>query len=223
MLKEIFKKKDNQFMLILIVVAFFFLFVGFYLLKDKNLDNPNKIPNSIEEVVWNKFESKKYNFNLNYPEHFELYEGNLNGDPAFNIYFRIYDKELPLSYTSNQSQFSIYPLGLAFGGANLTYIESEFKNENNLEFKTKEFKTLQGETWGVMYVPKDTPKGWNETGFIWISSRIKKMEFECLSNGVKKDSALCNIYEGDQAFKKGEIDKDFLSIGEEILNKINFN
>ena len=49
------------------------------------------------------------------------------------------------------------------------------------------------------------------------------MEFECLGNGVKKDSALCNIYEGDQIYKKGEIDKEFLGVSEEILNSIKFN
>jgi hypothetical protein len=223
MLKEVFKKRDNQFMLGLIAVSLMLLFFGLFLLNDNDIESPKKIPNSVDNIIWSKYENKKFNFTVFYPEHFNIFEGEIEGDPAINLYYRIFDSELPLNYVYNQSHFSIYPLGLAFGGANLTYIDGEFKNSKGLEFKTKEFRTTDGETWGVMYIPQNTPKGWNETGFIWISSRLKNLEYECLSNGVKSDAVLCNILEGDQIFQKGDIDNEFLNISKEILNKINFN
>jgi hypothetical protein len=223
-MKDIFKKRENQVMLGIIILSIVLIIFGFYLLN-KNGDGglaPRKIPSSDEEIIWKEYQNKKYSFKVEYPEHFRVYEdGNLGG-PAINFYFQNEESDLPLSYTSNESQISIFPLGISSGGANLTFEVGEWTNGNGLVFETKDFKTFEGELWGRMLIPKETSEKWNSFGFIWIGSRIKDLNYRCFDGETEKDVSICNVFEGDQIFKDGEIDKEFLQVGEEFLNRIEF-
>lgn len=225
MIKEIFSKKENQLMFIFAIFAISFIFLGFYLLN-KNTDDglqPPKIPNTLEEIVWKNYKSKEFNFSVDYPEHFEVFEGEISGDPVINFYRKIYNKKLPILFETNESQFSIYPKGLSKGGANLTSVKGFYENKNGIKFNTWEYKTTQGKTWGIIFFPIEIETLKNSAFFIWISSKIQNPEYKCFSGGIAKDISVCDVYEGDEIYIDGEIDEEFLEIGKEFLNRIIFS
>jgi hypothetical protein len=225
MIKEIFSTKENQFMLALVLVSLVLITFGFFFLfRDKDNDlGPRQIPNSEEEIVWKKFENKKFNFTVEYPEHFLVFEDYKTFGPVFNFYFYVKEESLPLTNLSEESHISIYPTGVPVGGdPNMTGIESEYKNKNNVEFNIKEYKTYRGKTWAIMATPKNTPKNWKEWGFIWVSSKIINPEFKCFDEKKQISADFCNPFEGDLFYKEGEVDDDIIKIGREFLDRINF-
>lgn len=224
MIKEIFSTKENQFMLILVLISLVLITFGFiFLFNGENDNGPRKIPNVETEIVWKRFESKKFNFVAEYPEHFLTFEDDKTFGPVFNFYFDIREGSLPLTNLSEESHISIFPTGIPVGGdPNMEFVQSDYKNKNNIEFTLKEYKTYSGKTWAIMAIPKITPKNWKEWGFIWVSSKIKDAKFRCFDGVIEIAVDSCNPFEGDKFYKEGEVDDDIIKIGKEFLDKVNF-
>lgn len=226
MIKDIFTKKENQTMLILIIISVILIISGFYFLN-KNGENglePRKIPSSINEVIWKNYSNNEFGFKLEYPEHFNLYEGDASWGPAINFYLDKRPDILPISFYSNENinHISVYPLGVAAGGPLGYFEESEYKNTNNFDFEVKQYKTYNGETWGASFKPKQTPDKWQPFGFIWISSKIDNKEYKCFNNSVEKDIELCDPYSGDEFYLIGEVDSEFVELSREIIDRLSF-
>lgn len=227
MFKDIFTKKENQLMFGLIFFSAFLIIIGFYLLNKNGEDGlePRKIPNSNEEIVWVDFVDNKYDFKIKYPKHFKVFENSKKIGPVVNFYFDNKDKELPFDNFVNQSHFSIYPQGIINQTiGHLEYFEQkDFTNSNGVEFNFREYKTKKDQTWAIMVIPKNVPKNWIDFGFIWISSEVKDMKTSCFDGEIEKELDFCNPLEGDQFYLDGEIDKDFIDIGKEMLDTFSFN
>lgn len=222
MLKDIFNKKENQVMLVVVLLSIVLILIGFYLLQKSNEfeATPRQIPNDVSEIKWKEFENTKYNFVLSYPEHFIFAKDDETYGPVFNFYFNTKEEEPPLTHLMNESHFSIYPLGLPVQGTTLSFSESIFTSESGQAFTLKDFQTLEGDTWALMAVPVDTPLTWKSWGFVWISSRVSDREYKCYEGGVEIEFELCNPLEGDQIEVSGEVDKDFIETGRAILNTL---
>lgn len=226
MLRDIFTKKENQVMIGVIILSILLIMIGFYFLN-KNGENglgPREIPNSKEEIVWKTFENKKYDFNLEYPEHFKNISDFVEFGPAFNFYFDKGKNELPFDTFVNQSHFSVYPEGLQNAGPGHleSFTESDFTNSAGTTFALREYKTIDGDVWAIMAFPKDIPGSWVDFGFVWISSRIKNMESKCFDGEFEKDTDYCNPLEGDQFYISGEVDSEFISVGRDMLDRFSF-
>jgi hypothetical protein len=224
MIKEIFSTKEKQFMLILVLVSLVLITFGLiFLFNDNDNLGPRKIPNSETEIVWKKFENKKFNFVAEYPEHFLTFQDDKTLGPVFNFYFDVKESLLPLTNLSEESHISIYPTGIPIGGdPNMEFVESDYKNKNNVEFTLKEFKTYSGKTWAIMATPKITPKNWKEWGFVWVSSKVKNQTLRCFDEKIEIAIDSCNPFEGDKFYKEGEVDDDIINIGRDFLDRIKF-
>lgn len=225
MIKEIFSAKENQFMLGLVLMSLVLIIFGLvFLFNDQNSDSgPRKIPNSEDEIVWIKFENKKFNFIAEYPKHFLVFEDDQKFGTVFNFYFDVKQSLLPLTNLSEESHISVYPTGVPIGGnPDTNFVSSDYKNKNNIEFTIQEYKTYSGKTWAIKAIPKMTPKNWKEWGFIWISSKIKNQTFRCFDGKIEITTDSCNPFEGDEFYKEGEVDDDIIKIGREFLDRINF-
>lgn len=225
MLREIFKTKENQFMLALTGVSVVLITFGIFFLfsNDKNVSGPRKIPNSIEEINWKKFENKKYNFTVEYPEHFLFFEDYKNLGPVFNFYFEAKDSKPPLSNLVNESHISIYPMGVfEQGNTDIYYEQKNYINKNNIEFVLREYKNYSGKIWAIMAIPSKPPQNWKEWGFIWISAKIYNPSFRCFDGVIEISVDSCNTFDGDKFYKEGKFEDDIIIIGKEFLDRINF-
>lgn len=224
MIKDIFTKKENQIMLGVVLLSIIFISFGFYSLNKKINENPRKIPNSIEEIVWDKYENKKYNFSLEYPEHFKMFEAEEDFSPVINFYFDEGKNNLPFDNFVNQSHISVYPEGiLTINSDHLEYFETvDHVNPNGVKFALREYKKTNGEIWAIQAFPESVPDSWIDFGFIWISSRLEDKETICFDGGTKIDIEFCNPLEGDQFYAEGGVDTEFIQISREILDKFIF-
>ncbi len=226
MIKDIFTKKENQFMLGLIVISVILVMVGFYFLNQKGdlgLES-KKIPNTVDEINWIEIQDKSFSLELEYPEHFDFFEDESEIGKIYNFYLRNKDNKLPFDHFVNQSHFSVYPEGVILQGPDrLEYFEqTELTNINGITFDIREYKTRAGETWAIMAIPKEFPKKWSSAGFVWVSSEVKDGETVCFDGDNEISLNLCNPLEGDQFYLNGNVDEDFINIGREFINKINF-
>jgi hypothetical protein len=226
MIKDIFTKKENQLMLFLIFFSALLILFGFYLLNKNGEEGlkPREIPNTQDEIVWEKFESREFNFSIEYPSYFKKFEDKITFGPAFNFYFDEKNNDLPFDIFVNQSHISIYPQGIINQGpGHLEYFEkTELINSRGIVFDLREYKTPEDVTWAIMAIPKNPPESWVDFGFIWISSEIKNMNTICFDGDIQKSIDFCNPLEGDQFYIDGGIDKSFIELGRKSLDTFSF-
>jgi hypothetical protein len=219
LLKSFFGSRDNQVVIALVVLSLVLITVGLYLLSGQDIEEgPIKVPNSIEEVVWQEESDNDFGFKINYPEHFQLVKDDKTYGPIFNFIKKENYSSEPLTHLDNASHVSIYPTGLPLGGLNFSFSEKDFVNKNGIEFLLQEFRTREGDLWGILATPKIDIEGWKPWGFVWIASEIRNEEYLCLSGEAEIDPDLCNPFEGDEIFKSGEVDNKFIQIGREMLD-----
>lgn len=226
MFKDILTKKENQIMIGVIVLSIILIMLGFYFLNKNGEDGlgPRDIPNSEKEIVWKIFDNNKFNFSLEYPEHFEYSTDSAEFGPVFNFYFDKGKNNLPFDIFVNQSHISVYPEGIRnIGLGHLEfYTERDFVNSKGIQFKLREYKTVDGDIWAILAKPENTPKSWVDFGFVWISSKIIDIKSRCFDGSAEKEVDSCNPLEGDQFYLDGKVDSEFISIGMEMLDKLSF-
>lgn len=215
----------------LILLSVVLIVIGFYLLN-KNGENglePRKIPQNNNEIVWENFENRKFDIQLQYPEHFKTFEfkGDDTMGPIINFYFDNEGEGLPIDFDDSLSgdapnNISIFPEGVLGRGISVYHERVEYTNENGVEFELYEFKTPSDETWSIMAIPKTEVDSWTNYGFIIVSSKVKNKANKCLSGGVEKAIESCDPYSGDIWYLDGDVDSEFVEVGREFLNRFNF-
>jgi hypothetical protein len=226
MIKDIFTKKENQLMLFLVFISIVLVLIGFYFLNKGIEENnlPREIPSSNSEIKWTSFNDKYFALNVEYPEHFKIFERETDIGPAFNFYFDKKNEELPFTHFINHNHISIYPEGVVvLGPDRFEYFEqSEYENSKGVTFTVREYLTTEGDVWAIMAIPTELPKNWLSPGFIWVGSKVKNPTTVCFDGVFEKELDYCNPLEGDQFYLNGEINSEFIEIGREFLNRISF-
>ncbi len=199
--------------IILIAIGFFLLF-----LRTDTQSELKKVQNNLNEIIWAEFSSDIFEKDILYPSYLYTITKKDNFLVGASFTERKTD-ELP-TYFTNQNHISFYPEGIDnqfFYGKTK---ESQYTSATGQEYSRIEYLTNNDQVWAILLAPKDTPKGWQSKGFIWIQSFVKNKEQLCISqNGILISNIECDPYSGEQPIYKGEISQKFIDLGYEVINK----
>jgi hypothetical protein len=223
MVKDFFIKKENIFIVSVALISITFIVIGFsfLFLKPNSYSGPRTIPNTVEDIVWTRFQSKFFETQIEYPEY--MYIAEQKEEIGVGITLAEFKPREFLTYFSNQNHVSMYPDGIdnqLFYGKTK---KSEYVSKTGQVFAQTEYLTLSNEVWGVLLVPQKTPKYWQPRGFIWIQTHLANKESLCISSGgIVINNIICDPYKDELPVYRGTISGDFLEFGYEIINKNSF-
>ena len=223
MVKDFFTKKENIFIIVIVVISISFIVIGFsfLFLKQNSYTGPRTIPNTVEDIVWDTFQSKFFDMQIEYPEY--MYIAEQKEEIGVGITLAEFKPREFLTYFSNQNHISLYPDGIdnqLFYGKTK---KSEYVSKTGQVFAQTEYLTLSNEVWGVLLVPQKTPKYWQPRGFIWIQTHLANKESLCISSqGIVINNIICDPYKGELPVYRGDISGEFLKFGYEVINKNSF-
>lgn len=223
MVKDFFTKKENIFIIVVAIISISFIVIGFsfLFLKQNSYTGPRTIPNTVEDIVWDTFQSKFFDMQIEYPEY--MYIAEQKEEIGVGITLAEFKPREFLTYFSNQNHISLYPDGIdnqLFYGKTK---KSEYVSKTGQVFAQTEYLTLSNEVWGVLLVPQKTPKYWQPRGFIWIQTHLANKESLCISSkGIVINNIICDPYKGELPVYRGDISGEFLKFGYEVINKNSF-
>lgn len=222
MIKKLFIKKENIFILSIVLFSLLCIIVGFLLLFFRQESSvPKNIPVNVYDIRWSVFDSDILNKKIQYPDYMFVTEQKNSSGVGLSI-SEVQNKSF-LNYFSNQNHVSIYPEGMdnqLFYGKTK---ETEYTSSTGQKFKRTEYLTIDNKVWAIMLVPEDKTIFGETRGFIWIQSIIKKKESLCISSkGVLINNVTCDPYSGELPVYRGEVSQQFIRFGYEIINKNSF-
>jgi hypothetical protein len=220
MLDLIFKKKYSV-VFILLSLATALLFFGLFKLSQTSI-KPGIIENSVEQTDWIKYTNTDFNFTVSFPKDWKIHEDFSDKNiPKINIYKPEYKTKLPLDNFSSESNFSIFPKGLA---TDAVLGKTQDVNFNLIEKTEKSIDYLLSNNiaWASSITFSEPSKGWEPWGFIWLNTEIKDLTYKCRSGNQEVELSLCNTFEGDILERQGSINKEIRNTQLKILSTFKF-
>lgn len=220
MIKDFFIKKENILIIIIAIISVFFVVLGFLFLffKANTEDQPQIIPNTINDIVWGSFDSNILKNKIQYPVHFFITEQK--DELGVGISIAELQPRNFLTYFSNQNHISIYPEGmdnqLFYGKTN----NSKYTSPTGRMYTRTDYLTVDNNIWAIMLIPEEIPENWQSRGFVWIQTVIKNKESLCIhTNGILISNISCDPYAGELPIYRGDISGSFIDFAFEIINK----
>lgn len=165
-----------------------------------------------------EFSNTKWGVNLEYPENYEVFEGELPGQrPIINVYEEDLEEEPPFIIHEDISLAYIAILPMGYGvdapsGKRKTFLEWE--GNLPLSFKINQTESTvylleNDEPWAFSLRFFSPPGSWTEEGLIFIRLRLKNVKIECEDEkGNRKPVEDCDPLMGEQIKYYGEVEED---------------
>lgn len=192
------------------------------------LSSPSPTPAAVIDISkWQSYYSPTYGFEVKYPSDWEVFEGDLYGTPAINIYKtktgQDEDKALPLSHHSSGTHVSIFPKGVPTEGVLGENHSSKFSFDEETK-NAIDFTLAGGMPWASYLNFKNPPSSWEPFGFVWLSLEIINLKEECISptNEIVSPSINCFDVSGAQFVRSGKVSAEDRLIEERILSTFHF-
>jgi hypothetical protein len=214
------KKQGLSEITLIVIVCVFLIALGFILLSmGSGKSERVKIPLTQEEIVWVKYENKDYQFELEYPEHWNVSENDSGVAPI--IVFSPNKIGGEVGQFDNVDQVIIYPAGFPSEGLRGESVESGLDIQNGNE--SFDYILANNEVWATYSSFSDIPESWETYGFIWASVEIPDIEYSCADGlGNMIDINSCDPYSGNSFTRTGSFDNDIREIEERIIESLTF-
>lgn len=207
------------------LILSFILLASYFNMNKSDSKSLEKINSQPDEERWKIYSNKQYGFEIKFPSTWHLYEDFTTSNPVVNIYPQTFGEHPPFNHFSNSPHVSVYPNGLAMDGV----VGDRLLINDGEEFfpyvttsKLTEFKTKDGSTWAITTQFLGIPNQWSEWGYLWARMEVKNFEEICVRNGNEISKDECNIFEGDQITRSGEVDDVSEQLIRSMLNSFKF-
>lgn len=179
-----------------------------------------------------EFTSAKWGLALEYPENYEVYEGQLPGKAyVINVYEKEAQQSPPFGIHEDASlaYISILPGGYgvdAPAGDRSTFLE--WPKTLPLSFEINKHESIvylleSGEPWAYALRFHSSPGSWNEQGLIFIHLKMEEFRAACLGrDGKGKPLEDCDPLTGDEIQYFGEPDTQSRKELHKILSSVYF-
>ena len=203
-----------------------------------NLDSPTIIAATADvansgTLAWKKYENRKYHFDIDYPDNWQVSVSRNADIPVINIYNKQYDNGFKLPLKTNESpgisHLSVFPKGLVQGwpkGITLRLSEAEERLPTMFHLDSLDciaYQLNDGEVWGYYIKPARAPEtGWSEDGFIFLQARVEDHMVKCFDKyGKEKSVKRCNAAGGeDRMVRYGEVNQHDMKILRYMLSTL---
>ncbi|HMP67488.1 MAG TPA: hypothetical protein PKA60_01955 [Candidatus Paceibacterota bacterium] len=209
-----FNKKFLIIFLIIILSISYFIF--------GNSQN-GTISTSHNNSTWNTYTNKYFDFQIDFPSNWRVYEDFQSDLPVINIYKSTFDKNPPFDYFSNADVIVIFPLGFNSEVLVGQIIDSQIELNSELEIDKKiEYVLDNNEPFASAITFSKVPKNWKKWGSVWSVSEVKNIDYFCRRDNVRISLENCNPFDEDVFARMGEIDQDTKKIQQEIIKSFSF-
>ena len=217
------KIKINKIILLffLFLIAVVLYFTYFNDTKENNLIGDL---NDSSEVSWQTYENNEYNFSLEIPVDWLVFEDLSGPNIKFNFYPKNVMNEPPFTHFSENQHLSVYPNGIAtegIHGQNEITLTDEYVKIDEIN-KITNYILNNEEVWAQMITFSMTPDRWKEWGFIWHRFNIINYNESCFSEGEPVSVYDCNVFTGDEIRRFGEVSESSKKINQRILQSFKF-
>lgn len=209
---------------IILIISSALIFFYFYT-KGENLNIVEETEQYQDEENWKIYSNKLYNFEIKFPTSWHLYEDFSTNNPIINIYPQEPGAVPPLTHLSKNPHVSIYPNGLAMEGVVGDHRMVDDRNKlfpNVITSKLTEFTMDNDQVWAITTQFIETPSTWNEWGYLWARMDIDNFEETCTRGDSELSEYDCNIFEGDEIIRSGEINYTSELLIVDILKSFKF-
>ncbi len=173
------------------------------------VSNPH--PATDQTANWKTYANAKYGFEVQYPADWKVFESLDNIAPSINIYKT---GTPPLSDFSNETQVSIFPLGMPTEGPAGDSKQISKQLIKGLNQRVSAFYLSNNNEISAYYISFITPpKNWDTSGFIWTSLQIKN---RTLTDATPNPDAMQSYH------VSGEVDASGFSLIDQILSTFKF-
>ncbi len=210
--------------LLLLALGFsvYFVFSG----AEKQI-NVGTVTRDTERSAWQIYHNSDYGFEIKFPTSWNVFEDLSSDTPTVNFYPQTFQANPPFTHFSPVTHVSIYPNGLPTGGIMGSQVDStEYFIERELfaevPKRVLEFTLNDNNTWAKMIQFENSPRKWDDWGFVWARYRVNNFREICTREGEEISEFECNIFEGDEIVRLGSIDNDSFSIINTMLESFNF-
>ena len=210
-------------MAVIVFVCMFLILLGVILLKTGKKDEVERVPVPLsnDEIVWKTYTSKEFSFTVEYPEHWNVFESEKDtGGPKINFYPTQRGAELPMSHFSEETNFSIFPEGVATGGVVGESKESHVVVDGSTD--SRDFVLTNKDVWATSINFSNPPSTWQPWGFLWAHHKIDSLEYSCLKDGQVVSAEGCDPFAGDELLRSGMIDSDLDEIFDHMFETFQF-
>jgi hypothetical protein len=209
---------------LIIIMAFVLIFSYFYMNRATEKSS-GEIRQHEEEVNWKVYTNKQYDFEITFPSSWHLYEDFSTNSPIINLYPQKFNSNPPFNHFSSNPHVSIFPNGLPMDGV----VGDQVDVTNNTDLfpnvevaKTIEFILENNDSWAVMAQFLNTPDSWQSWGYLWARKEVGNYEEVCIRNNEEITPYECNIFDGDQIKRLGQVNVASDQIILEIIKSFKF-
>lgn len=175
---------------------------------------------------WKTYINEDYDFKIDFPKDWKVYESPKGEVPVINIYKPQFDKQPPFDYFSDVNSISIFPQGIETEAliGEVAPFESEvvISDESVDVEKITDYILQSGVVWARYITFNSTPKSWKQWGSVWARSEIVNLEFSCNRDGSEILMEECNPFGGDAFIRTGTVDPVIIEIQKQILESLVF-
>jgi len=212
------KKTISLFLFALAILVMMFIIVS-----NKNEKPPKgEVTSEAEKIDWRHYKNDEYSFELDFPANWHIYEDFTGPTVTINFYKKTPNTNPPFDHFSSTPNFSVFPLGIPKEGiVGKKNIVKDTPILNNS--KTMNFILENGEIWSKMISFNKTPPSWKEWGFVWVRNEVSDYDEKCFREEKEVSVYECNIFQGDEIRRFGDVNQKIIDINDEIIESFHFN
>lgn len=176
------------------------------------------IKTSSENTEWQTYTNEALNFSIDLPSNWHVYEELNTGSPVVNIYKKQPGITPPFDHFSRNPHVSIYPNGIpkeGIVGASEPVVKEGDKKITNFVLDNKQI-------WATMINFSEHPDTWKDWGFVWARNSVSDYEEKCFSGSTEVTVYECNIFDGDEIRRFGEVDEVTREIELKMIESFKF-
>ncbi len=190
-----------------ISILLFIFLVYFFIQKDNGNDG------------WSLYTSSKYQFQINYPTKWKIYENNDDIDPVI-MFYPPESTGIPESFMVNSTGIFVYPHGYKSESLGTESKLNSEKSNDTLKYTEYALDATNEIFASMIKFEGKYPSSWSQDGFIIGRQFVSDFKIECVN---KMDKNKCDAFAEDTFVVKGVImDYTFASRITSILSSFSF-
>jgi hypothetical protein len=162
---------------------------------------------------WSERTLEDYGVTLKYPasDWSAAFDTSFALSPKLNVYVKPpgVPLDLPLDHFANVTHFSVYPRGIPTEGLFGPTRPLDFTPPFPVSEESHLFVLEDGTPFAAYIRPTPSPRGWNDSGFLWMRVRVEDLETRCMRDGREMSPAECDpMVEDDRILRTGSVDPE---------------
>ena len=217
-------RKKHRFVLVIFFILILLIVIDLIIIFAKPDVEISSITESVENgEEWKTYTNTEFNFKVDFPSDWKVYEDFERTSPIINIYKSRFDVKPPFDQFSNIDAVLVFPRGVETEALIGETIDSEIVLVDSVEFESViDYVLKDGQIWATYITFEEVPESWKSWGSVWARSYVENIEFTCRSGEDEIDINKCDPFGGDTFVREGETDVEVREIQERILESFEF-